>query len=52
MPDLKQLIREIHRLGLRPALFGLEYSYDWLDSMPEMAECVELFDEVSLKLAR
>ena len=32
----EQFVREIRRLGIRPTLFGLEYSYDWLDSMPEM----------------
>jgi sugar phosphate isomerase/epimerase len=44
-------VREIHRLGIRPTMFGLEYSYDWFDSMPEMAACIEFFDELSLELA-
>ena len=45
------LVKEIHRLGIRPTMFGLEYSYDWLDSMPEMAECVGFFDDLSVELA-
>ncbi|MHC4403171.1 MAG: ThuA domain-containing protein [Planctomycetota bacterium] len=45
-------VKEIHRLGLTPTLFGLEYSYDWLDSMPEMAECIEFFDGLSIELAQ
>ncbi|MBN2476386.1 MAG: ThuA domain-containing protein [Pirellulales bacterium] len=46
-----EFVKEIRRLGIQPTMFGLEYSYDWLDSMPEMAECIEFFDGVSLELA-
>ena len=49
--EIEQFIKEIHRLGVKPTLFGLEYSYDWLDSMPEMADCIEFFDDLSLRLA-
>jgi len=48
----EKFLREVHRLGIRPTLFGLEYSYDWLDSMPEMERCIEFFNGMSLKLAR
>lgn len=47
----EKLLKEIHGLGIRPTLFGLEYSYDWLDSMPEMAECIEFFNKTSLDLS-
>jgi type 1 glutamine amidotransferase/sugar phosphate isomerase/epimerase len=47
----EQLIREIHRLGLQPTLFGLEYSYNWLESMPEIARCIEFFNLLALNLA-
>jgi sugar phosphate isomerase/epimerase/type 1 glutamine amidotransferase len=47
----KEVLREIHRLGIRPTMFGLEYSYDWFDSMPEMAESAAFFNRVSLDLA-
>ena len=46
-----QFIREINRLGIKPTLFGLEYSYDWFDSMPEAAACKTFFDGLSLELA-
>jgi len=49
--QVEKLLREMHRLRIRPALFGLEYSYDWHDSMPEAAQCVKFFNEVSGKLA-
>ena len=47
----EQLLEEMHRLGITPTMFGLEYSYDWLDSMPEIAQSAELFNNVSLRLA-
>lgn len=46
-----EILREMHRLGIRPVMFGLEYSYNWLESMPEIARCREFFDAVSLELA-
>lgn len=47
----RAFLEEVHRQGLRPKMFGLEYSYDWLDSMPEAEQCARFFDEVSLELA-
>ena len=35
-------------LGLKPTLIGLEYSYDYLDNMPEMAECVQFINRLKL----
>ena len=45
-----QFIEEIHRLGVRPTMFGLEYSYNWFESMPEIARCIEFFNKVSLQV--
>ena len=45
-------IREVHRLGIRPTMFGIEYAYNWLESMPEVARSVEFFNKVSLTLAK
>jgi hypothetical protein len=33
-------------------MFGLEYSYNWLESMPEIAKTIEFFNGVSLELAK
>jgi hypothetical protein len=33
-------------------MFGLEYSRDWLTSMPALAESVQFFNRVSLDLAK
>ena len=46
------VIREIHRLGIRPTMFGIEYAYNWLESVPEIARSVEFFNKVSLSLAK
>jgi len=47
----RELIEEIHRLGIRPTMFGLEYSYNWLESMPDIAKCIDFFNNLSLQLA-
>ena len=47
----EEFLREVHRLGLRPTMFGLEYSYNWWESMPEVAQCKAFFDRVSQELA-
>lgn len=48
----EQFIAELKRLGIRPTMFGLEYSYDFLNSMPQVGKCVEFFNEVSLRQGR
>lgn len=45
-----EFLREMHRLGIRPTMFGLEYSYNWLDSLPEIARCAEFFNDLSVKI--
>jgi hypothetical protein len=47
----RELIEEIHRLGIRPTMFGLEYSYNWLESMPDITKCIEFFNDVSVQLS-
>lgn len=47
----ESILREIRRLGVTPVMFGLEYSYNWLESMPEIARTAEFFNQVSLSLA-
>jgi len=39
-------------MGLAPTMFGIEYAYNWLESMPEIARSVECFNKVSLRLAK
>jgi type 1 glutamine amidotransferase/sugar phosphate isomerase/epimerase len=49
--QMEEFLREIHNLGITPTMFGLEYSYNWLESMPEIAKCIEFFNKTSLSLA-
>ncbi len=46
--EFEKLLQEIRRLGIKPTLIGLEYSYDYLDNMPEMAECVQFINRLDL----
>ncbi|HPD46204.1 MAG TPA: ThuA domain-containing protein [Anaerohalosphaeraceae bacterium] len=46
-----ELITEVHRLGIRPTMFGMEYSHDWFESMPKIAKCIVFFNELSMELA-
>lgn len=48
----EELLQEIRRLGLKPTLIGLEYSHDYLDNMPEMAESVEFINQLKLDTLR
>ena len=47
-----QFIKEIHRMGIKPTMFGLEYSYNWFESMPEIKRCIDFFNKVTVKLAK
>jgi len=44
------MLREMRRLGITPTMFGLEYSYNFLESMPDVAKCAEFFNNLSLRL--
>ena len=46
--NFEAMLREIHRLGLKPTVIGLEYSYHFEDNMAEMAECVKFMDGVKI----
>jgi len=48
----REFIAEVQKLRLKPTMFGLEYSADWLESMPKVAKCAEFFNQVSIDLAK
>jgi len=48
----EEFFRELHRLSAKPTMIGLEYSYDWYESLPKVAQCIEFFNATTLKLAR
>lgn len=45
-------IKEIRRLGLQPTMFGIEYAYNWLESLPEIAQSIKFFNQVTLELTK
>ncbi len=47
----QEFFRELHRQGIKPTMIGLEYSYDWFESMPKIATCIEFFNATTLRLA-
>ncbi len=46
----EELLRKIREVGNTPVMFGLEYSKNWLTSMPEVRQCAEYFHAVSMKM--
>lgn len=48
---VEEMILEMHRLGIKPVMYGLEYSYNFLESMPEVAQTVAFFNDLSLRTA-
>ena len=46
----EELLRKIREAGNTPVMFGLEYSRNWLTSMPEIKQCAAFFDALSQKL--
>jgi len=48
--NVRALLQEIHRQRLK-AVFSIEYEHNWLNSLPEIAQCVQFFDKVAAELA-
>lgn len=48
----RELFQAIRDTGVAPTMFGLEYSYNWLESMPEMAQCAAFFNAIVIELAK
>ena len=38
----EEFVREVHKLGIKPTMFGIEHAYNWLESMPDVAKSAEL----------
>lgn len=47
----RELFQELHRHGIKPTMIGLEYSREWLESMPKLAKCIEFFNTTTLEIA-
>jgi type 1 glutamine amidotransferase/sugar phosphate isomerase/epimerase len=47
----REFFEELHSQGIKPTMIGIEYSYDWFESMPKLAESIEFFNATTLDLA-
>jgi hypothetical protein len=47
----REFFEELHRQGIKPTMIGVEYSSDWFESMPKLAESIEFFNATTLDLA-
>jgi sugar phosphate isomerase/epimerase len=45
------IFREMHRLGLKPTMIGLEYSKDFDNNADAVARCASFFNQLTLELA-
>jgi len=48
--DIEAVLRELHRQGVKPVLFGIEYESNLENSMPDIAQCGGFFHTVVEKL--
>jgi sugar phosphate isomerase/epimerase/type 1 glutamine amidotransferase len=49
--DLAGILEYIKKEGIRPVMFGLEYSYNWDHSLPEIKQSIEYFNKKTIELA-
>ena len=43
--EVAAVLREVHRLGLKPTIFAIEYEYNWDNNSPEIALCASFFTQ-------
>ncbi|MDP3070006.1 MAG: TIM barrel protein [Opitutaceae bacterium] len=48
---IAELFRTLHRLRLKPALFGIEYETKWEDNLAEIVQCRKFFEQQVRRLA-
>ena len=49
--DIAGLLREVHRLGVSPTLFAIEYEYNWEDNRQDIAQSAKFFRETVATIA-
>ncbi|MEE9462876.1 MAG: ThuA domain-containing protein [Bacteroidales bacterium] len=49
--ELDAIIRHLGMNGVKPSLFGLEYSLDWDQERPEIKQSIEYFNDVCIRMA-
>ena len=46
----REFFQELHRHNIKPTMIGIEYSYDWFESMPKLTKSIEFFNTTTLEL--
>jgi len=46
---VRQILEYLHQIGWR-GVFSIEYEYNWLNSVPEIRQCVHWFEDVAAEL--
>ena len=49
--DLDGILKYLEKENIQPVLFGLEYSYNWNESLPEIKKSIEYFNKKSIELS-
>lgn len=49
--ELDEILHFLHQEDIKPVMFGLEYSYNWGKSLPEIVESIQYFNYYTQKLA-
>jgi len=47
---LDRIFSYIQKKNIRPVMFGLEYSYNWNHSLPEIEQSIDYFNQLSIEL--
>ncbi len=50
--NAEKLLAALKRSGARPTMIGLEYSYNFLESLPEIAQTIEFYNRTVLNLTK
>lgn len=50
--DMESILKHLVSEGIRPVMFGLEYSYNWDHANPEIMQSVEYFNDKTIELAK
>lgn len=48
---VKEMLAELNRQNFK-GVFSIEYEYHWENSMPEIAQCIDYFDQLAAKLGQ
>lgn len=46
-----EFVAEVHRQGIKPVMWGLEYSYKFDNNIPELRKSIDFFNRVSVETA-